>query len=146
MDTKNYSILPYLDVVRILFLLLLPTSSVALNLRFLPKNYKKYSYSGREKNSGEYPSAKEASFHMIAPASMPPPTHRSRSKKFQSFSVSLGRKRLCHFFDFFPPGRPAMPRSRQAPSPASMSPPSEQVEKISKFFRFLRKEKTLSFF
>ena len=30
------------------------------------------------------------------------PLHRSRSKKFQSFSVSLGRKRLCHFFDFFP--------------------------------------------
>ena len=39
-----------------------------------------------------------------------------------------------------------VPRSRQAPSPASMSPPSKQVEKISKFFRFLRKEKTLSFF
>ena len=27
-----------------------------------------------------------------------------------------------------------VPRSRRAPSPASMSPPSEQVEKISKFF------------
>ena len=38
-----------------------------------------------------------------------------------------------------------MPASRQGPLPPLMFPPSEQVEKISKFFRFLRDEKTLSF-
>ena len=42
-------------------------------------------------------------------------------------------------------GRATLPVSRQAPSPASMSSPSEQVEKILKFFRFLREENTLSF-
>ena len=40
----------------------------------------------------------------------------------------------------------AMPASRQPTSAASMSPASEQVEKISKFFRFLWHVKTLSFF
>ena len=38
-----------------------------------------------------------------------------------------------------------MPASRQGPLPPLMFPPSEQVEKNSKFFRFLRDEKTLSF-
>ena len=35
-------------------------------------------------------------------------------------------------------GGRALPASRQPTSPASMSPPSEQIEKISKVFRFLR--------
>ena len=34
------------------------------------------------------------------------PLHRSRSKKFQSFSVSLGMKRLCRFYDFRPMAEP----------------------------------------
>ena len=33
--------------------------------------------------------------------------HRSRSKKFQSFSVSLGMKRLSRFYDFRPMAEPA---------------------------------------
>ena len=139
------------------------------------------------------------------------PLHRSRSKKFQSFSISLGMKRLCRFYDPLPCNRSrranrggptlrsviyggslvgfpgsthrsrVLPlhvlagsrhtisrenaswrakkklkffflrerwRARRArlPQPTktgSMSPASEQVEKISKFFRFLRDEKTL---
>ena len=34
------------------------------------------------------------------------PLHRSRSKKFQSFAVSLGMKRLCRFYDFRPMAEP----------------------------------------
>ena len=155
------------------------------------------------------------------------PLHRSGSKKFQSFSVSLGMKRLCRFYDFRPmaeprphtrskksdvkiyraeitsrptrgseifgerrfgfpgleaplalfplhvligsalstiggythvraqkslkffffvsgrDGRGAMPAFRQARSPVPMSPPSEQVEKTSKFFKTLCQDKFL---
>ena len=34
------------------------------------------------------------------------PLHRSSSKKFQSFSVSLGMQRLCRFYDFRPMAEP----------------------------------------
>ena len=34
------------------------------------------------------------------------PLHRSGSKKFQSFSVSLGMQRLCRFYDFRPMAEP----------------------------------------
>ena len=73
------------------------------------------------------------------------PLHRSKSKNFLSFSVSLGMQRLSRFFEFWPHGRLSRPASREAPLPPPMSSSSEQVEKISKFFRFLRDEKTLSF-
>ena len=74
------------------------------------------------------------------------PLHRSKSKNFLSFSVSLGMQRLSRFFEFWPHGQLSRPASREAPLPPPMSSSSEQVEKISKFFRFLRDEKTLSFF
>ena len=73
------------------------------------------------------------------------PLYRSRSKKCQSLFVPLGMKRLLSFLRLLTHGGRAKPASRQPTSAASMSPPSEQVEKISKFFRFLRDEKTLSF-
>ena len=46
------------------------------------------------------------------------PLHRSRSKKFQSFSVSLEMKRLCRFYDFCPvAGAPCPPPASQRRRP-----------------------------
>ena len=51
------------------------------------------------------------------------PLHRSRSKKFQSFSVSLGMKRLCRFYDF----RPMAEARHHPPPPPSLCHPADET-------------------